>query len=554
MSAMIRSSWLHTKTAVHTRAGLVTARHPLASDAGARVLRAGGNAADAALAAMLVTGVVQPFATTIGGGGLLTAATPGGRRVAVDYRSQAPHAATPGMYGGDAATPGLFGWTVAGRGNEIGHRAVGVPGAIPGYVTAHRALGRLPWRDVLAPAIALAADGVETDWFGSLMQATYLEPLLRFDTTARTFLRQARYPHRPPTTAPGDWFRQPQLAATLGDIADGGLDAYVHGPATSAVVDQMAAHDGLITGADLTSYRPRQAAPHAVSYRGYRILGPTHGGLYGLLFAVLDQFDLPSLDPLAPGRLHLVAEALRRCRHLENIHAGDQLDPLWAEHPGLAVEIADTIDTQRRTDQWRGAWWARGRGSAGIRQEGTAHVSTIDADGMAVSLTETILGAYGSAVTTSAGVLLNNAMFGFVPTSGHPNSLAPGHRPHSNMTPIIALDPTGRPVLTAGASGGQRISAAVVQLVAYLLDHHLSAQDAAATPRLDVSGDVILLDSAIPADTAAGLSRHDHQVERVTEDLTTFHFANPSLITVDDDGVLHAGLNPKHLTAASGPV
>jgi gamma-glutamyltranspeptidase/glutathione hydrolase len=166
---------LHAKTPVQVRHGLVIARHPLAAAAGADVLHRGGNALDAAVATILATGVVQPFATTIGGGGLLTAAWPDRRAYTLDYRSEAPAAATPDVYGAANAIPGLLGWAgVPGRANEIGHSAVAVPGALPGLVTAHQALGRLPWAEVLASAIALADGGFETDWFGALMQGAYL--------------------------------------------------------------------------------------------------------------------------------------------------------------------------------------------------------------------------------------------------------------------------------------------------------------------------------------------------------------------------------------------
>lgn len=550
---MPRSKWLHAKTSVHVRNGLVTARHPLAAEAGLDVLRSGGNALDAVAATILATGVVQPFATTIGGGGLLTAVRPDGQAYTVDYRSEAPELAAPEVYGATSATPGLLGWSgVPDRANEIGYRAVAVPGTLPGLVAAHQVLGRLPWAEVLTPAITLADKGFETDWFGALMQGTYLEQLLGFPTTARTFLRDGRYPHRPPTSGAGDLFRQPELAVTLRELADGGLAAYLNGAAGLALANEMSRHDGLITAADLTRYEPRSSTPRAVAYRAHTVLGPAHGGLYELLFAVLNQLDLAERDPFATARLHMVAEAIRRCRRIEALHAGDRRPTLWAEHPDLAGEIAASIDPQRRHDGWGDAWWAQGPLLSEVGQEQTAHVCAVDSDGMVVSLTETILDAYGSMVTTPAGMLMNNAMFAFVPVPGYPNSVAPGHRAHSNMSPVVLVDRARRPVLAAGASGGQRISAAVVQVVAYIVDHGVSAQDAVATPRLDVVGDTLLLDDRFPDDTAAELERRGHRVERVEESLSTLYFANPAAVIITDDGTMHAGVNPLHLTTAAG--
>jgi gamma-glutamyltranspeptidase / glutathione hydrolase len=550
---MLRSRWLHAKTPVRSRTGLVTARHPLAAEAGLDVLRRGGNALDAAVAAILATGVVQPFATTIGGGGLLTACRPDGRAYTLDYRSEAPAAATADLYGAADVIPDLIGWTgVPGGANEVGHRAIAVPGTVPGLITAHRSLGQLPWAAVVAPAIELADEGFETDWFGALMQGTYLDLLLGFESTAQTFLRNGRYPHRPRVIGPGDLFRQPALAATLREFADGGLAGYQDGVAGAALVGEMSRHDGLVTAADVAGYLPRPAAPHAVAFRDHTVLGPAHGGVYGLMFAVLDRLDLGEHDPLAPIRLHLMAEMIRRCRRIEALHAGDGRPAVWVEHPALVGEVAASITPHRRDDGWRDAWWARGRTVTEVGQEQTAHVCAVDSDGMVVSLTETILAAYGSMVTTPAGMLVNNAMFAFVPVPGYPNSMAPGHRPQSSMSPVIVVDRTGRPVLTAGASGGQRISAAVVQVVAYVLDHGLGAQDAVAAPRLDVAVDTVLLDHRLPDDTAAELEDRGHYVERVEETLSTLYFANPAAVSLADDGTLHAGVNPMHLTAAAG--
>ncbi len=553
MWTMPRSRWLHAKTLVHARNGVVTARHPLAAEAGISVLRRGGNALDAAAATILATGVVQPFATTIGGGGVLTAVQSDGRAYTLDYRSEAPGAATPEMYGASSAVPGLLGWTgVPGRANEIGHRAVAVPGTLPGLITAHQTLGQLSWAEVLAPSIALAEGGFETDWFGALMQGSYLELLLGSPATARIFLRDGRYPHRPPTSGPGDLFRQPRLAVTLRELADGGHAAYLHGTAGQALVGEMSRHGGLITAADLTSYQPRPTTPPAFAYGGHTVLGPAHGGVYGLLFAVLNQLNLIEHDLLAPTRLHLVAEAVRRCRQIEAHRAGDRRPTLWADHPDLTSEIVASINPQRRDDSWRDAWWAQGRTASEVGQEQTAHVCAVDSDGMMVSLTETILDAYGSGVTTPAGILMNNAMFAFVPLPGYPNSVAPGHRPQSSMSPLVVVDCAGRAMLAAGASGGQRISAAVVQVVTYVLDHGLSAQDAVATPRLDAVGDTVLLDDRFPEATAAELEHRGHRVERVEEDLSTLYFANPSAVIIAEDGTMHAGVNPLHLTAAAG--
>ncbi|MBL1097210.1 gamma-glutamyltransferase family protein [Streptomyces coffeae] len=552
-----QSSWEQAKPSLRVRRGLVTARHPLAAEAGARVLGHGGNALDAAIATILATGVVQPFATGIGGGGVLTVWRPDGQPYTLDYRSEAPHAVTDSFYPATDAVAGLLGWQgVQDRANEIGHRSMAVPGTIPGLAMAHRELGRLPWAELIAPSIALAENGFEMDWHTSMMQGAHLEFLLAHDTTARTFLRDGRYPHRPPLVGAADVLRQPALSRTLREVAEGGMEGYLRGSAGPALVREAARGNGVITADDLMEYRPRGNAPQAVRFRDHTVLGPAHGGVYGAFFAVLGRLDLAGFAPFAPERLHLVIEALRRCRRVEERRFGDQV-PLETSPESLARDIAASIDPRKRDDSWEDASWAppgaRDDPSSSPGQEQTAHVCAVDGDRMVVSLTETILAAWGSTVTTEAGMLMNNAMFAFVPFPGHPNSVGPGRRPQSSMSPVIVLGPDGSPVLAVGASGGRRISAAVAQVVAYALDHDLTVQEAVAAPRLDVmSDDTVLLDGSFPAEVSAALERRGHRVKRIEPNLSSVHFANPSAIALAGDGFLHSGLNPLQMTAAAG--
>jgi gamma-glutamyltranspeptidase/glutathione hydrolase len=544
---------------------MVTARHPLAAEAGRRTLRHGGNALDAAVTAILATGVVCPYATTIGGGGLVTVWRPessggrsGGRGFTSDFRSEAPAAADLDAYrprggGTQDVTPGYVGWRLPGGVNETGHRAVAVPGSIPGLTEVHGRLGRLPWAEVVQPAIDLAERGVEVDWCSAVLQGAYLDLLLRHETTAATFLRDGRYPHRPAVVGRADVWRQPVLAATLREIAEGGASGYRHGAAGRALTAEMHRHAGLVTGADLDGYAPREAPVRQVRYRGHTVVGPAHGGVYDLMLSVLDRLDLAGHGIGSARRLHLLAEALRRCRWVEEHRLGDgSLPPDTARE---AKAIAASIDPHRRDDGWKDEPWARhgAGGSAGRRgSEATAHVCAADSSGMVVSLTETILASYGSGVTTTAGVLLNNAMFAFVPVAGHANALRPGHRPQSSMSPVVVLDPTGRAVLAAGASGGPRISAAVVQIVCHVLDHGLSAQDAVAWPRIDVTDDLVLADPDLPRQIAAELAAYGHRVQHIDSDLSDLGLANPSLIARDVEGAWAAGLSPRHQTAAAG--
>src|SRR5258708_27523169 len=231
LAFMTASEWLHAKQTVRSRRGIVTARHPLAATAGASVLYEGGNALDAAIAGILATGVAHPFATGLGGGGLLTICHPGQPAITMDYRSEASRSATCGSYE-VLANPreGILGWQgVKDRENELGPRSVAVPGTVPGLISAHSQYGRMPWAAVVSRAIYLAESGYETDWYMALMQSSYLNLLTQYPLTARTFLRSGAYPYRPTMLNAGDIFTQATLAGTLRDLAEGQLDAYING-------------------------------------------------------------------------------------------------------------------------------------------------------------------------------------------------------------------------------------------------------------------------------------------------------------------------------------
>jgi gamma-glutamyltranspeptidase / glutathione hydrolase len=566
---MTASKWLHTKQSVRSRQGIITARHPLAAAAGASVLHEGGNALDAAIAGILATGVAHPFATGLGGGGLLTICQPGQPAVTLDYRSEASRSATCGSYEVLAdLQQGILGWQgVKDRENELGPRSVAVPGTVPGLISAHGKYGRMPWGTVVSPAIYLAESGYETDWYMTLMQSSYLNLLTQYPLTARTFLRGGTYPYRPTMLNSGDIFIQATLARTLRDLAEGQIDAYINGTLGASISEAASTSiGGLIDTQDVEAYEPRWANAPVIQFRGFKVMGPAHGGLYELLFSVLDMLPTHLYPPLSAQRLHLIIEVLRRCRQIERVHFGDRardtglagIERVRSLNPkaNLAHEVFQSIDAAKCKHDWRDAWWAvaeeHGAGGNTPGQEQTAHVCAMDKDGMTVSLTETVLSPFGSMVTTSAGVLLNNAMFAFVPLPGHPNSIQPCSRPHSNMSPLVLRNSDDRPVLTAGASGGKWISAAVMQIVAYCCDFGMNAQSAVSMPRLDVHDEATLTDSAVPADTIDDLRRRGHSIVPVTRTLSSLYFANPSAISMDDEGNLTAGLDPMSFTSAAG--
>lgn len=558
------SEWSHTKSEAVAERGMVVARHPLSATAGRDILAKGGNAVDAAVAASLVGSVVQPVANAIGGGGLMLIADKSDV-FAVNYLYQAPAGATADMFELEAgAAPGLFGWSgIKGRANEIGGSAVGVPGSIAGLHHAVSIFGRLPWADVVAPAVAAAEQGFQTDWYNSLMASVLADEMLAFPATARAFLRNGRDAYRPAVVGPADVHRQPALAEVLKKVAANGPSAFYQGGIARNIAAAVRAAGGVLSERDLAEYKVRTPAAARLAYRGASISYLPYGApTFALALGILSAFDLPKYRPDDPQRLHLVIEALKLAWAYRDRFNGDS-DVVAGPWRGLAdrrfaAELARSIDPKRAkaadtsVDPYEFDDADRGLDGAGsARSEGTVHISAADDAGGMVALTETVVGNFGSLVTSDDGVLLNNGMIAFSPIPGQTNSIAPGKRPATNMCPIIVHDASGKTVATLGASGGRKIIPAVLQALLHHLDHGLSMQDSIAHPRLDLEGDAVVIDARYGASVADALERLGHGVVRRTEDLTTFEFGNACGISRRDDQ-LRSGVNPFQMTMAAG--
>lgn len=564
----VRSHWLHEKTEACSKGGIVVARHPLSAEAGKEVLAKGGNAVDAAVAASLAGSIVQPMANTIGGGGVLVISRPTGESLALNYLYEAPARATADMFPLEAhAAPGLFGWSgVKDQMNEIGGLAAGIPGSIAGLHAAWKAHGRLPWRDVVEPAIGYAEKGFPIDWYGALMLATHADQMKAFPATARQFLRDGVYAYRPAVIDKADIHVQPALAQTLQAIAERGPDAFYNGQVAEDIERAVAAAKGRITARDLERYAVRSSQPAQVKYRGHALDYVPYGSpTLALFFNILACFDMPALAHDSVERYHLVTEALRRCWQYRDRFNGDTdvVEGPWIglANPAFGAAVAATIDRQRVQPASTGidphdfgpATTGHGQraGQPG-KHEGTVHISAADSDGCMVALTETVVGNFGSLVTADCGVLLNNGMIGFSPIPGQMNSVAPGKRPSTNMSPTIVRDEQGRAIATVGASGGRKIIPAVVQILNLFLDNRLSMQAAVSHPRLDIEGTKVIADSRISMETLRRLEGMGHVVDVRTEDLSTFEFGNACGIALRDDGMLTSGVNPFQLTMARG--
>ncbi|MGE0723467.1 MAG: gamma-glutamyltransferase [Alphaproteobacteria bacterium] len=479
------------RMAAFARHAMVVAANPHASEAGRRILRAGGNAVDAAIAVQLVLTLVEPQSSGIGGGAFLLHWSAADRTVAAyDGRETAPAAATQDQFLGPDGKPLRFMDAV------VGGLSVGVPGVVRMMDLAHRRHGRLPWADLFAPAIALAEHGFAMS--PRLHALLARETALRDDPAALAHFHQADGTPRPV----GATVANPALAETLRTIARDGAEAFYAGPIAEDIVRAVAGarRSGRMTLADLAGYRAVERAPVCTPYRTWRVCGmgpPSSGGIaIAQSLAMLERFDLRALGAASAPAWHLVLEASRL--------AFADRDRYVADADAVPVPVAGLLD--RRYLAGRGAAIDPGR-SIGIAPAGdppgrradlgadhslevpaTSHQVVVDGDGNVASMTMTIEAPFGARLMVR-GFLLNNELtdFSFRPEDdGRPvaNRVAGGKRPRSSMAPTLVFDRDGRFALAIGSPGGSRIIGFVLKTLVGVLDWQLDVQQAINLPNV----------------------------------------------------------------------
>jgi gamma-glutamyltranspeptidase/glutathione hydrolase len=480
----IAPAWRYTGMArvAEGRHGMVASGSAIASDVGRDILRAGGNAVDAAVAVGFALAVTHAEAGNIGGGGFMLIRLKSGKVFALDYRETAPAAATHDMYLDAAGQPTDQ--------SVSGPLASGVPGAVAGMLAAHRRFGKLPLATVLAPAIRLARDGFVVDSFHARSLASGDRRFARSSPAAL-----AQYTIDGAAPSPGSTLKQPDLARTLEAIRDHGRDGFYQGWVAKAIADEMRRDGGIITEADLAGYRPKWRAPVRIRYRGQIIwsMPPSSSGGATLAMILNIMEGYRPLPPFGSTRLlHLESEAMRRAFTDRNRFLGDPDFERLAMLPRMesktfAAAARKTIDPARATPT--------PPFDPAIKDgPNTTHYSVVDGAGNAVSTTTTLNDSYGSAVlVTGAGFLLNDEMDDFAAAPGKPNmyglvqgeinAIKPGKRMLSAMTPSIVLDRRGRLEMVVGTPGGPTIITQVYHVISNVIDHHMSLPDAVTAPR-----------------------------------------------------------------------
>ena len=461
--------------------GMVVTNHPMASAAGAEMLAAGGNAVDAAVAALFTLTVVEPMMVGILGGGISHIRLPDGQHVVIDNQSRAPFATGPETYTADPnAAPGTM--DAIGRANAVGPTSVAAPGNLKGWCEALARFGTFSVADATEPAIRHASRGFRVTPFLHECASDAAADMARDPEISRVYLPDGR------PIAAGTRLATPAYAETLRTIAKEGADALYSGALGQTYTDYMARNGGYLTQEDLREYRTVGRTPLRGDYRGYEIVGPpppTSGPLHIIqMLNILEDYDIGGLGFGTPETMHLMAEALK-------IAFADRsaatADPDYVPVP-VARLTSKEYATQRRAEIRLDR---AGRFSAGVAAgelANTTHLTVADGNGMIVASTQTINSLFGARfMVTGTGVIPNNYMFLFTPRPGLANSVQPGKRVTSSMSPLIVLR-DGKPAFALGLPGGIRIFAAAMQGVINLIDHGMSLQEAVEAPRLWTQG------------------------------------------------------------------
>ncbi len=528
---------------------MVVSANPLATQVGVEVLRDGGNAADAAVAVAFALAVVEPYSSGIGGGGFVVLFDAGSGTVrTVDCRETAPAAAHRDMY--------LRGGEVDPRLSLTGGLAVGVPGLVRGLWELHQQAGCLSWQRLLAPAVAMAADGFSVY---PMLHENIADEAERFNKAARAVLMPGG--SLPPV---GTLLRQTDLAATLAAIADEGPDPFYTGAIAEAIVRTIDGAGGLLSHTDFVDYQVKWREPIAGSYRGltvYSMPPPSSGGVHLVeMLNILEGFDLGTLGFGSAAATHLLVEAMKFAYADRSRFLGD------ADFVAVPVarltsrDYADQLRQRIRADRALPTDAVTGVEVVPEESDQTTHLSVIDAAGNAVAATLTINIGFGSGLMAAGtGVILNDEMDDFAAAPGVPNyfgligseanAIAPGKRPLSSMTPTIVVE-DGRVCMVTGTPGGSKIITTTLQTIINVFDHGMDVQQALNAPRIHhqwYPRHVYFEAFGMSPDTQALLTARGHSLQRRSP------ICNAQAIVVDTQtGLRYGASDPRGCGSAAG--
>ena len=458
----------------YARNGMVVSASKASSEVGSDILKQGGNAIDAAVATAFSLAVTWPSAGNIGGGGFIVFVNSEGDATTIDFREKAPLSASPNMY---LDKKGQLIDNI----NHLNIKAIGVPGTVAGLCKAHQKYGKLPWPAVVQPAIDQATNGFPFTWTLFNHAKNIKENWTAYPEMQRYLLTEDESLYQP-----GEIWKQPALAKTLSAIRDDGHDGFYKGEVASEIASFMKKNSGLITKKDLAKYEAIERKPIQGSYKGYDIISmppPSSGGITLIqMMNMMENFDLGKIEFNSTVYLHLLSEVMRRGFADIAEHLGD---PDF--NPDMPIDLLISKDHAKKRainlDITKASVSDSSRFSQIYDGESTTHLSVMDKDGNAVSMTYTLEYDYGSRVIDEKlGFIFNNEMGDFNPKPGYtdtkgmigsiPNQIAPEKRMLSSMTPTIVMK-DGQPVFVIGSPGGRTIINTVFQTVLNVLEHDM---------------------------------------------------------------------------------
>ncbi|MFZ5432573.1 MAG: gamma-glutamyltransferase [Calditrichota bacterium] len=521
--------------------GMVVSAHPLASQVGMEVLQSGGNAADAAVAALGVLNVVEPHASGLGGGGfLLYYDAAQDSFYVLDYRERAPARLNKADYFKPDDTLHLV--------QRTGGSSVLTPGAPAGWQALHTQFGTQLLSELLAPAVSLADTGYPVSTKQSAMILDYLAEIQAEPTMSQIFLRDSL------PLMPGDKLTQPQLAKTLKFLSQTRLENLYYSPYAEYITKAVAATGGTLSNSDLMSYRALDRRPLRGEYHGYEIITlppPSSGGMMLLeILKLLEPYDLKSLGYLSADYIHTFTLAVRQA-----LADGNE----WIADPDYERIPMDAL----RSDEWMTV--ARSRMYSDSVPEfvtaldsiraftpgNTTHLVVVDSAGNLVSLTQSINYFFGSGVMVpELGLLLNNHMADFSSDSVSRTAMAPFHRPPSNMAATIVRK-DGQPILVIGSPGGARIASVIAQVLVDVLDFGMPLDEALNAPRFHPARKVLVVETRIPQSTLDELTARGWRVYPYGS--VNNYFGGVHAIQIDQPtGELRGAADPRRDGAPAG--
>ena len=557
------------KTEAVSKNGMVATKDRLSTEAGLQMLKLGGNAIDAGVAACLAVGVVEPESSGIGGGGYMVFQV-GEQGGVIGFPMKGPAGAHPDMYEltGEASV-GSFGWAgVRNDANIHGYRSIAVPGCVAGLLEAHKRFGKLPISEVTRPAAKIAREGFSPGWFTLYKFGSLSKMLLRYPELGNTFMPDGSLPY-------GDlesphMLKQPDLANSLDAIGKDGANAFYRGELTQAIVDNVVANGGILSTDDFDKYRPFfWQRGLEFNYRDKVIRVPpfaSAGITSAMTLKLLNRVDLRTLGHNSTETLHAYISAAKMAYADRFQYVAD---PEFADVPwnGLISDDYAARRSEQITDNAPSSYepgnpWIEERrepkfvleSSKPRPDNGTTHLSVIDGDGNAVSITNTIMSGFGSGIIPKGtGIVMNNGMMWYDPVPGRVNSIAPGKYPLNNMTPALVMGSDGVEI-AVGASGGRRITNCVTSLLVKMIDFGMSPQDAIDAPRIDCSSLTTDVPPELDPDVIAGLVEKGHNIRILGDGFTQTgfaKFASPAVVA-KKEGLYTGGVDTFHSAHAAG--